>query len=386
MLALGAVAAAACGHVDFEAPGIPPPPPCDDASLQAGSPWPVQGGCPTHLGRSARSGPHQLAAAWRTAIDGVAGTCSSAVVASDGTIFVGTEDNMAGIVEVASTGGLDWSAQVANMTASAALGPSRLYGGAQQAVVALDYGGNVQWTFGGSLLQVDSSIVLGNDGTLFFGAEDNNIYAVDPDGSERWEFPTGGAIDESPAIAADGTVICGSSDSYVYWLDPVQGSALWSYKLGGYPSTAAIAADGTIYVGGGDGLLYAFDSAGNLQWTFSSVVGAFAVPAIGGDGTIYVGSSNGALYAVTRAGQLRWKLETGSVGGPLSIGEDDTIYALATDGTLSVVSPDGRFLARTSVGAVDCPAFDYPVIGVDGSLYVTTSDGTAGYLVAYAPD
>jgi outer membrane protein assembly factor BamB len=40
---------------------------------------------------------------------------------------------------------------------------------------------------------------------------DNKLYAINPDGSQKWSFTTGDiAIWSSPAIGADGTIYVGS--------------------------------------------------------------------------------------------------------------------------------------------------------------------------------
>ena len=56
---------------------------------------------------------------------------------------------------------------------------------------------------------VKGSASIGADGTVYFGANDGNIYAVNPDGSIKWKFSIGSPvaiIGSSPAIGADGTI------------------------------------------------------------------------------------------------------------------------------------------------------------------------------------
>jgi outer membrane protein assembly factor BamB len=57
--------------------------------------------------------------------------------------------------------------------------------------------------------------VIGADGTIYVGCADKNIYALNPDGTEKWHFETGGYV-RSCVIAADGTVYVGSEDEYLY--------------------------------------------------------------------------------------------------------------------------------------------------------------------------
>ena len=88
------------------------------------------------------------------------------------------------------------------------------------------------------------------------------LYALNPDGSLKWSYQTGGEVYSSPAIGADGTVYVGSCDGKVYALNP-DGSLKWSYTTGdSVYSSPAIGADGTVYVGSGDGKVYAFNKTG----------------------------------------------------------------------------------------------------------------------------
>ena len=47
---------------------------------------------------------------------------------------------------------------------------------------------------------------IGADGTIYIGSYDKKLYAINPDGSEKWEFLTKNWITSSPAIGTDGTV------------------------------------------------------------------------------------------------------------------------------------------------------------------------------------
>ena len=96
------------------------------------------------------------------------------------------------------------------------------------------------------------------------GSFDNNLYAINPDGSLKWSYPTGNEIASSPAIGADGTIYVGSGDKNLYAINP-DGSKNWSFPTGAEIASApAIGADGTIYVGSCDNNLYAItgDSGG----------------------------------------------------------------------------------------------------------------------------
>jgi outer membrane protein assembly factor BamB len=48
------------------------------------------------------------------------------------------------------------------------------------------------------------------------GSGDSYLYAINPDGTLKWKYLTGSAMESSPAIASDGTIYVGSGDNYLY--------------------------------------------------------------------------------------------------------------------------------------------------------------------------
>ena len=134
-----------------------------------------------------------------------------------------------------------------------------------------------------SISQIDLSwdASSGADGTVYVGANDNNLYAIKPDGSQKWSFTTGDCIWSSPAIGADGTIYVGSNDDNLYAIKP-DGSQKWSFTTGGsVRSSPAIGADGTIYVGSSDDKLYAITGEHDLIIS-STAGGSVTAP---GEGT-----------------------------------------------------------------------------------------------------
>jgi outer membrane protein assembly factor BamB len=59
-------------------------------------------------------------------------------------------------------------------------------------------------------------------GTLVFGAQDDNVYAVDARGRLLWRFTTGGDVDAPATVLGDGTLVIGSDDGSVRALRPVR--------------------------------------------------------------------------------------------------------------------------------------------------------------------
>ena len=212
-----------------------------------------------------------------------------------------------------------------------------------------------------------SSPAIGTDGTVFVGSSDKKLYALNPDGSLKWSYTTGGGVySSSPDIGADGTVFVGSDNDKLYALNP-DGSLKWSYTTGSdVSSSPAIGADGTVFVGSCDKKLYALNLDGSLKWSYTTGGSVVSSPAIGADGTVFVGSFDGKLYALNPDGSLKWSY-TNSVyafSSSPSIGIDGTVfvglgdgklYAIAEAGASTVIStPYGAniFLDGTNTGTV----------------------------------
>ncbi len=53
-------------------------------------------------------------------------------------------------------------------------------------------------------------------GSVYIGSSIGIVYAINPDGTEKWHYQTGGAINTQPAIGADGTMYVGSEDGNLY--------------------------------------------------------------------------------------------------------------------------------------------------------------------------
>jgi outer membrane protein assembly factor BamB len=280
---------------------------------------------------------------------------SSPAIGSDGTVYVGSEDN-------------------------------KLYAINGKSGVKL-------WEFktGGGM---ESSPAIGSDGTVYVGSDDNKLYAINgKSGVKLWEFETGVGVESSPAIGSDGTVYVGSQDNMLYAINGKSGIKLWAFPTGGsVTSSPAIGSDGTVYVGSWDHGLYAFYSRiindefyRGLLWGFKTGDEVLSSPAIGSDGTVYVGSDDNKLYAINgkSRGKL-WEFETG--------GGVDSSPAIGSDGTVYVGSGDNKLYAINGKSGVKLWEFETggyvsssPAIGSDGTVYVG-GGGRGGKLYAIKTD
>jgi outer membrane protein assembly factor BamB len=73
-----------------------------------------------------------------------------------------------------------------------------------------------------------SSPAIASDGTIYTGAYDNKVYALNHNGTKKWEFSTGSQIISSPAIGSDGTIYIGSFDKKLYAINH-DGTKKWEF-------------------------------------------------------------------------------------------------------------------------------------------------------------
>ena len=127
-----------------------------------------------------------------------------------------------------------------------------------------------------------------------------------------WTLKTNGMVDQTPALAADGTLYAGAmlgSAKTLYAVNP-DGSVRWQYGpvMNGSSKSvhAIVGADGVIYAGMGNGV-NAFSPAGNLIWSFQTTNAIISFPCIGGTATaangglavLYLPSQDHNLYAIS---------------------------------------------------------------------------------------
>ena len=149
-------------------------------------------------------------------------------IADDGAIYVGTD--AADVVKLDARGHVLWRTAVGGFvrgTLSIARNGDVLAGtyGPAPRVVRLGPGGVIVGAFpiqgtGAREFGIHGGPLEDADGVLYFGAQDDAVHAVAPDGVERWHFATGGDVDAPLSLLAEGSLIVPSEDGTVTLLTP----------------------------------------------------------------------------------------------------------------------------------------------------------------------
>lgn len=247
-----------------------------------------------------------------------------------------------------------------------------VYNGALNAVT---HDGDLKWAFYGRHF-VSAHPVIGPDGTIYVVGSDGTdpeshyLYAVNHDGSQRWEYALGTGIGVyAPAVAADGTVYAGIGKQVIA-VTP-EGTMDWVFTSGGkyQNSKLSLGPDGKIYFASDIlPVLYALNPDGRVAWSYPLPEQASNGVTVGPDGTLYAGCQDGTLYPFSPEGELRWTYRVGqwlSVQKP-AVDAAGVVYVAGADSRLYALNPDGTlkwwYVAwRTLEGG--------PVLGEDGTVY-----------------
>jgi hypothetical protein len=209
------------------------------------------------------------------------------------------------------------------------------------------------------------------------------LFAVNPNGTQKWNFKLNGSVASSPVVALDGTIYVVSEVS-IFAISS-SGIKKWEWKdpkAAGIGSLA-LAANGTIFTGHVGAGVYLRDIMsispdGVMKWTTNLSGTSHSGLTVGTDGKIYLisndyGTANYPLRAVDPGtGSVLWSLPLGGWDtSSMAIGADGTIYK-PLGNKLTAVKPDGA-IKWQYVFPNNCGV---PSIGLDGTVYtVVASSG-----------
>jgi len=242
---------------------------------------------------------------------------SSPMIGPDGTIYVAGARGGWGVTyyvfAIDSNGTEEWNYEVGagyrgGANTAPAIGPNGtiyadytygcdVWGDLWRVLVALRNDGTSPWSYIFSTGEDTFGLAVASDDTVYVSAS-GGLYAFDSAGKNVWTFPHGGA--GAPSIDPHGTVYYYSGDHYVYAVNP-DGTEKWKIYTGNPSPWAqevpAIGCDGVLYVQGAGSELWAVNPDGTQKWVLPDAAVSAHGPVIGADGTIYL-ASDGRLLAV----------------------------------------------------------------------------------------
>jgi outer membrane protein assembly factor BamB len=183
-------------------------------------------------------------------------------------------------------------------------------------------------------------------GIVYIGNLDHHVYAIDATRGElRGRFKTDGPVTSTPWVE-NGTLFFGSNDGNVYAvvtdkLDSgrvlTHDDALWTFRTQDWVNSSPHVADGVLYVGSNDRHVYAIDApSGRLRWKSETEGPAIATPAVYENLVVAAGASgDGGIYAFQRANGSRfWRRATGGKIESDPVVHGEALYVSSADGHL----------------------------------------------------
>ena len=139
-----------------------------------------------------------------------------------------------------------------------------------------------------------ASATIGPDGTIYVGANNSNMYAIDPNGQRKWLFEAErelAGIWTAPVLSPDAsTLYFGANKGGIYALATQNGSLRWQHPVfGSIYGSSALDSQGTLYTGITAGQVIALNSSNGEQVSvYEAGEAVWSAPSIRPNGTLAV--------------------------------------------------------------------------------------------------
>lgn len=236
--------------------------------------------------------------------------------------------------------------------------------------------GEFKWVFAISQITYGGGALVAPDGTIYQcvrNATINNVYAINPNGTQKWAIKLDAAIGAFPALSADGVLYCLTNKSTLYALDASSGAIKWQQSLDGATGSAvAIDKAGNVYAGT-SAAIYSFKPNKEQNWKLEEVnvteQATFALK----DQVLYATLKNGGLVAVDMTnGTKKWTYLTtkGDAYFPIADKNGNVYFTEKGSQTVHAVNASGSKIWEKNVG--NNLNYSGGALSTDGILYIGT--------------
>ncbi len=236
--------------------------------------------------------------------------------------------------------------------------------------------GEFKWVFAISQITYGGGALVAPDGTIYQcvrNATINNVYAINPNGTQKWAVKLDAAIGAFPALSADGVLYCLTNKSTLYALDASSGAIKWQQSLDGATGSAvAIDKAGNVYAGT-SAAIYSFKPNKEQNWKLEEVnvteQATFALK----DQVLYATLKNGGLVAVDMTnGTKKWTYPTtkGDAYFPIADKNGNVYFTEKGSQTVHAVNASGSKIWEKNVG--NNSNYSGGALSTDGILYIGT--------------
>ena len=239
--------------------------------------------------------------------------------------------------------------------------------------------GEFKWVFAISQITYGGGALVAPDGTIYQcvrNAAINNVYAINPNGTQKWAVKLDAAIGAFPALSVDGILYCLTNKSTLYALDASSGAIKWQQSLDGATGSAvAIDKAGNVYAGT-SAAIYAFKPNKDQIWKLEEVnvteQATFALK----EQVLYATLKGGGLVAVDMTnGTKKWTYPTtkGDAYFPIADKNGNIYFTEKGSQTVHAVNASGSKIWEKNVG--NNLNYSGGALSTDGILYIGTQSG-----------
>ena len=236
--------------------------------------------------------------------------------------------------------------------------------------------GEFKWVFAISQITYGGGALVAPDGTIYQcvrNATINNVYAINPNGTQKWAVKLDAAIGAFPALSADGVLYCLTNKSTLYALDASSGAIKWQQSLDGATGSAVVIDKaGNVYAGT-SAAIYSFKPNKEQNWKLEEVnvteQATFALK----DQVLYATLKNGGLVAVDMTnGTKKWTYPTtkGDAYFPIADKNGNVYFTEKGSQTVHAVNASGSKIWEKNVG--NNLNYSGGALSTDGILYIGT--------------
>lgn len=216
---------------------------------------------------------------------------------------------------------------------------------------------------------------LFQDGMLYIGSYDYNLYAIRADTGEFiWKYPTQGGIVSRP-MAFDGNIYFGSEDRHLHVINARQGRLNWTYPTQAQIRSSPQIAEYHVFIGSDDNHLHAVNVvSGRSTWKTDVGAPIRSTPQVWND-HIYFGTESGELYCMDFRSAIRWRFKAKRAVTSSPIIHEGVVYFASVDGNLYALDAKTGWVIwrfRLAKASISTPSIvsDMIFIGsVDGRIY-----------------
>jgi len=173
-----------------------------------------------------------------------------------------------------------------------------------------------------------------NNGIVYFGSDDKQVYAMDSETGEiLWKFPTGGRI-SSPPVPYKDYIYAASTDGSLYKINS-DGKHIWKKEVGLLVQSRFAIDTRGIYLCNNQGLISALAHDGSIIWEHPCDEKVYS-PLVQDQKSVFIPTWDGVVVALNKEkGSINWKQKIGShflTSTPLLL--EEQIILGDTDGML----------------------------------------------------